>query len=54
MCIGLILLWHLYLFAEGDQELARDQEFEDTPFDQGKRQYSGHEELELEFDHLKP
>ena len=32
--------------------LAGDQEFKDTPFDQGKPQNSGHEELELPFDDL--
>ena len=32
--------------------LAGDQEFKDTPFDQGKQQHSGHEELELPFDDL--
>ena len=53
MHYGPNLLWHFYLFAEGDQELARDQEFQDTPLDQGKPQYSGHEEFELQFDHLK-
>ena len=53
MHFGPNLLCHFYSFAEGDQELARDQEFQDTPLDQGKPQYSGHEELELEFDHLK-
>ena len=53
MCFGLILLCHLFLFAEGDQELARDQEFQDTPLDHGKPQHSGHEELELPFDHLE-
>ena len=52
MCFVLILLCHLYLFAEGDQELARDQEFQDTPLDQGKPQYSG-EELELPFEDLE-
>lgn len=37
------------LFVLGDQELAGEQEFKDTPFDQGKPQYSGHEELGLFF-----
>ena len=48
------MLCHFYLFAEVDQELARDQEFQDTPLDQGKPQYSGHEDLELVLVHLKP
>jgi len=51
--LDLICFAILKLFAEGDQELARDQEFQDTPFDQGKPQYSGHGELELYLVHLK-
>ena len=32
--------------------LAENQEFKDTPFDQGKPQHSSHEDLELPFDDL--
>src|SRR3954470_19032062 len=52
----LLLIWKILfvVFVLGDQELAGEQESQDTPFEQGKPQYSGHEALKLLFAKLMP